>query len=225
MINFVVDPSVLRPFVPAGVELDAWNGTTYASMVGFRFLNTRVRGFAIPFHRHFEEINLRFYVRRKDGAAWKRGVVFVKEIVARAAIALVARTLYNEPYVALPTRHRLALDGPPDAREAKYEWLFNGQWNFLRVSPTGDPAPVEPGSEAEFITEHYWGYTRQKDGRTKEYRVDHPRWNAWSVSDAAIQIDVARLYGSAFAEPLARRPISAFLADGSAVTVSASRTL
>ena len=183
-------------------------------MVGFQFLDTRVRGIAIPFHRNFEEINLRFYVRRKDGDAWKRGVVFVKEIVPRAAIAFVARKLYNEPYIALPTRHIV------NQRVAEYAWRFNGRWNSLRVVPTGNPGPTAPGSEAGFITEQYWGYTRQKDGSTKEYRVDHPRWNVWPASDAAIDIDVARLYGNAFLETLARHPTSAFLAEGSEVTVS-----
>ena len=214
MVNFAIEPSALRSFVPAGVELDAWNGRTYVSMVGFRFLNTRVRGIAIPFHRNFEEINLRFYVRRKDGNDWKRGVVFVKEIVPRAAIAFVARTLYNEPYVALPTRHTVNQDN------AEYAWRFDGRWNSLRVTPTGSPGPSAAGSEAEFITEHYWGYSRQKDGGTKEYRVDHPRWNVRPASDAAIDIDVAALYGEAFVEPLVQRPTSAFLAEGSEVTVS-----
>ena len=214
MVNFAIDPAVLQPLVPAGTELDAWNGRTYVSMVGFQFLDTRVRGIAIPFHRNFEEINLRFYVRRKDGDAWKRGVVFVKEIVPRAAIAFVARKLYNEPYIALPTRHIV------NQRVAEYAWRFNGRWNSLRVVPTGNPGPTAPGSEAGFITEHYWGYTSQKDGSTKEYRVDHPRWNVWPASDAAIDIDVAQFYGDVFVEPLARRPTSAFLAEGSEVTVS-----
>ncbi len=64
MLNYEIDPVILRPFVPSGTELDSWNGKTYVSIVGFLFLKTRVRGLAIPFHQNFEEINLRFYVRR-----------------------------------------------------------------------------------------------------------------------------------------------------------------
>ena len=38
------------------------------SVVGFMFADTRIRGIAIPFHRTFEEVNLRFYVKRSvDG--------------------------------------------------------------------------------------------------------------------------------------------------------------
>jgi uncharacterized protein YqjF (DUF2071 family) len=58
MLNYIIDPALLKPLVPAGTELDFWGGQTYVSMVGFLFLNTRVRGIPIPFHRNFEEINL-----------------------------------------------------------------------------------------------------------------------------------------------------------------------
>ena len=81
MLNYEVDPAILRPFVPAGCELDAWNGRTLVSMVGFRFLDTGVLGIPIPLHRHFDEVNLRFYVGRRPGDEWRRGVVFIKEIV------------------------------------------------------------------------------------------------------------------------------------------------
>src|SRR3954468_20670393 len=112
MLNYQVDPAILHPHLPRGTELDIWNGRHYISLVGFRFLNTRVLGVPIPFHRNFEEVNLRFYVRRKGPEGWRRGVVFIAEIVPRFAIAAVARLFYNENYVALPTRHKLDLAAP-----------------------------------------------------------------------------------------------------------------
>src|SRR6185295_273969 len=126
MLNYEIDPAILRRFVPRGTELDAWNGKTFVSLVGFLFLNTRVMGLPIPFHENFEEINLRFYVRRKADEGWRRGVVFIKEIVPRAAIAWVARWLYNENYVALPTGHALvrSLDDQKNIESAKYFWTF-----------------------------------------------------------------------------------------------------
>ncbi|HTO08358.1 MAG TPA: DUF2071 domain-containing protein, partial [Myxococcota bacterium] len=107
MLNYEIDPAVLEPRVPAGTELDAWSGRTFVSVVGFRFLRTRVLGVPVPYHVDFDEVNLRFYVRRKSGADWRRGVVFVKEIVPRRAIALVARVAYAENYVAHPMRHSI----------------------------------------------------------------------------------------------------------------------
>ena len=112
MLNYEVSPALLRPRVPAGTELDSWNGATLASMVGLRFLDTRVMGIPVPGHRHFDEVNLRFYVRRRgEDGEWRRAVVFVRELVPRRAIALVARWCYHAPYVAVPMRHEIRMTG------------------------------------------------------------------------------------------------------------------
>ncbi len=215
MINYEIDPSLLAPFVPWGTELDQWEGRTFVSMVGFRFLDTRLLGIPIPFHRDFDEINLRFYVRRWSGDAWRRGVVFIKEIVPRAAIATVARVVYNENYVARRMRHRL----DPASGVVEYSWREKESWNRLRVRTVGAPQPLTGGSEAEFITEHYWGYAAQRDGGTVEYRVEHPPWRVWQVDEAHLKCDVARIYGATFATALRATPSSAFVAEGSPILV------
>src|SRR5260370_34620195 len=107
MLNFVVDPRILASLVPPATEIDYENGETFVSIVGFLFLNTRLLGFPIPLHRDFEEVNLRFYVRKKSADTWRRGVVFIREIVPRCAIALVARTFYEENYLAVPMKHEI----------------------------------------------------------------------------------------------------------------------
>jgi uncharacterized protein YqjF (DUF2071 family) len=220
MLNYEIESAVLAPLVPAGTELDVWNGKTFVSVVGFRFLNTRVRGIPIPFHRNFEEVNLRFYVRRKAGDEWRRGVVFNKELVPRSAIAFVARKFYNENYVALPMSHEIQKsDG--EIISALYFWEFNGGKNHLRLAVEGQAQPLMDGSIQEFITEHYWGYARQRDGSTMEYRVEHPRWRVWEAQTAELLCDAADLYGEGFRETLERPPSSAFLADGSEVKVLA----
>ena len=224
MLNFEIEPRVLLPFVPPATELDWWNGKLLVSMVGFLFLHTRVFGIPIPFHRNFEEVNLRFYVRYKAEAGWRRGVVFIKEIVPRAAIALTARKLYNEPYIALSMSHRIEADASL-VRSAEYSWESAGRTNRLKLTTCGEPRPLGEGTEAEFITEHYWGYNAQKEGSTLEYRVEHPRWRYYEVSDARLDCDVGGLYGQQFVDSLNRKPSSAFLAEGSAVTVYQGRRL
>ncbi|HEX2203457.1 MAG TPA: DUF2071 domain-containing protein [Longimicrobium sp.] len=223
MLNYAADPALLRPLVPRGTSLDAWSGTTFVSVVGFLFVRTRVLGVPIPFHVNFEEVNLRFYVGRQGPEGWRRGVCFVKEIVPRQAIATVARVLYNEPYVALPMRHDVSVR--PDGGHAEYGWRHRGRWASLRATFRGAPRPLEAGSEAEFITEHYWGYTAQRDGGTVEYRVEHPSWNVWQAEEAKLDCDAATLYGPAFAEVLASPPTSAFVADGSPIVVRRGRRL
>lgn len=225
MLNYEIDASVLQPYVPAGCELDDWRGRTFVSVVGFRFVDTRVLGVPIPFHRHFEELNLRFYVRRKGPEGWRRGVVFVKELVPRRAIAWVARVAYGERYAALPMRHSLVASGAEGATSLAYQWRRRGRWEGVSVEFSGAPARFPDDSEETFITEHYWGYARQRDGSTVEYRVEHPRWGVWRARTATLHCDAASLYGPAFAEPLGRTPSTAFVADGSPVIVRRGRRL
>jgi uncharacterized protein YqjF (DUF2071 family) len=215
MLNYEMDARVLEPRVPRGTELDSWNGVTFASVVGFLFLRTKLLGVPIPFHRDFEEVNLRFYVRRTVGTEVRRGVVFIKEFVPRLAIATLARIAYNEPYSALPMRHEVVAGVAP---KVEYSWQLGNRWHACSAVAAGDPALPAPGSLEEFITEHYWGYTAQRDGSTIEYRVEHPQWRVWQASSARLDADVAALYGADVAGALAGLRTS-FIADGSPVTV------
>ncbi|HEX4139955.1 MAG TPA: DUF2071 domain-containing protein [Candidatus Methylacidiphilales bacterium] len=217
MLNYEIDPEVLKPFVPAGTELDSREGKTHVSVVGFHFRYARLRGVEIPFHTHFEEVNLRFYVRRTVGNETRRGVVFIKELVPRRAIAWTARWFYNENYVAVPMSHRIHKYGLE--RRAIYEWSFGGEPHHLETRAECEPFLPPDDSFEAFITEHYWGYARQRDGGTLEYQVEHPRWRVWTALEAELHCDPAALYGKTFAPFLTVAPASAFLADGSAVSV------
>ncbi len=236
MLNYEIDPAVLLPMVPQGTLLDSHDGRTYVSMVGFLFLRTRVLGMPIPFHRHFEEVNLRFYVRREVDGEVRRGVCFIREIVPRWAIATTARWTYNEPYLALPMRHHVAgpvsdfvaksaawqcrqCEGQRPPQSVEYGWNFNSRWNTLAVTHDGDSCQLDEGSHEQFIAEHYWGYCRQRDGGTVEYEVTHPSWCVWRGNDAQLNCDVSALYGKQFAPFLSGLPVTAFLADGSEVAV------
>jgi hypothetical protein len=216
MLHYAVDRRVLEPLVPGGLELDQFDSVTYVSVVGFLFLKTRVFGIPFPFHRNFEEVNLRFYVRHRGAEGWRRGVVFVREIVPRRAIAALARRFYGEPYSAFPMRH--TIERGARRVHCRYEWRRNGRREFVAASATGEPEPVVPGSLEEFITEHYWGYTA-RGGCCTQYQVEHPRWRVWQATAAQFEADVASLYGAAFSAPLSAPPTSAFIAEGSPVIV------
>ena len=217
MLNYEIDPAALLPYVPAGTALDDWEGRHYVSVVGLLFVDTRVWGARVPFHRDFEEINLRFYVRREVGDEVRRGVVFVKEIVPKRAVAGVARAVYGENYVAMRVGHWARSDG--DGCEVGYWWGKAAGECRLRLRVEGEAGALGDGSEEEFITEHYWGYAAQRDGGTLEYEVEHPRWRVWRAREAELRCDVERVYGREFAEALGGEPASAFLAEGSPVVV------
>lgn len=223
MLNYEVDAGLLLPFVPAGTKLDRWNGKLFVSLVGFRFLKTRVFGLPIPFHANFDEVNLRFYVRRTAGDGVRRGVAFIREIVPRRAIAWVARTVYNENYVALPMAHEIR-EGGEQGLTVAYRWKSEG-WSGISVKVAGEPELPQDGSQEQFITEHYWGYAAQPDGGCVEYRVTHPSWRVWNAPQPEFSGDVEELYGEEFAAVVGGRPTSAFLAEGSAVTVMRGQRL
>lgn len=231
MLNWEIDPHVLAPLVPYGTEIDFHQDKTFVSVVGFLFLQTRVLGVPIPFHRNFEELNLRFYLRRcehdSSGAEpnVKRGVGFVSELVPRWAIAATARWGYNEKYTSVPMRHAIQGGSPSQPIEVEYQWKSNGRWNRVAARGTGAATPTSDGSPEQFIAEHYWGYSAQRDGTTLEYQVKHPPWNVWPAIEVQYDCDVAAQYGEPFAETLARAPDSAFIADGSPVTVSRPRRI
>ena len=225
LLNYACPADVLEPLVPAGTTLDRWEGEALVSLVGFLFRDTRLLGVPVPFHRHFEEVNLRFYVAREaPGGEVRRAVTFVRELVPRRAIAAVARVVYNEPYRAVPMGHEVALD-PATGGSVRYSWRHRGTPYAISGTATGRASMAEPGSEAAFITEHYWGYARQRDGGTLEYEVAHPSWALWELDEAAFEGPPGPLYGDAFADVLAGPPRSAHLAVGSEVAVHPGRRI
>ncbi|MGN6417165.1 MAG: YqjF family protein [Pseudobacter sp.] len=223
LANYSIDPQILLPWLPPGVEPDSFNGITYVSLVGFMFRETTVLGLKIPFHVNFPEVNLRFYVRYKAAGKWKRGVVFLSEIVPKYAVAFIANKLYKERYRRMPMRVTEAVSA--EEISTRYEWKFNGQWNSLQVRAGSQPIPLVEGSEAEFITEHFWGYSGAAGGSTTEYQVAHPRWFTYKVLDHTINCDFKALYGPDFSLLSQQAPISVFFAEGSAIQVFPKRIL
>ncbi|MBL3658316.1 YqjF family protein [Fulvivirga sediminis] len=223
LANYAVDPKILEKYVPHGTELDLWNNTCYVSLVGFMFLNTKLLGVPIPFHINFEEVNLRFYVKTKYKGEWRRGVVFIKELVPKPALTFVANTVYQEHYQTVPMSHHW--HELQDQREVTYAWKYRKENNVFSVKANLQPEHIPANSETEFITEHYWGYTQAKGKATYEYEVTHPRWEAYPVQDYTIDVNFSDLYGEEFGVLSKMEPKSVMLAEGSKITVENKRRL
>jgi uncharacterized protein YqjF (DUF2071 family) len=218
MLNYEVEPTLLNRYVPPGTALDSFKGRTYVSLVGFRFCHTKLLGcLPVPFHVDFDEVNLRFYVRRKEGSDDRRGVVFIAEVVPKRAIATAARLIYGENYTYLPMRHRIETEKLN--KTAEYQWQVGDQWCRLSAQTVGLPAHPQAGSLEQFITEHYWGYSTQRTGGCVEYHVSHVPWQVWATTKAGFEGESSALYGCELATVLQRCPDCAFVADGSPVVV------
>lgn len=85
--------------------------------------------------------------------------------------------------------------------------------------------PILQGSEAEFITEHYWGYTKLNDKKTSEYEVEHPRWKTYLINSYEIDVDFASIYDERFSFLNKATPTSVFLAEGSIINVRSVTTV
>jgi len=232
MLNWRVGADLLAPHLPPGTELDPWEGDHWLSIVGLVFLDTRILGFGVPFHRDFEEVNLRLYTRRKEGAEWRHGVTFVKEIVPRRAVAALARLSYGEPYVRRPMSHaiegRAGRSGPPDG--VRYNWTEHGaesgrvQAFGIRPTPgAGFQVPGE-GTHGFFISEHFWGYGTGRGGELVEYRVEHPGWGVVE-GEPKMDMEPRATYGEHFQAALSPAPDTCFLAEGSEVEVLPPRRI
>ena len=212
LLNYEIDPETLLPYVPPGTELDFFEGKTYVSLVGFLFQDTRVKGFKVPFHVNFEEVNLRFYVKHTKGNKIRRGVCFIKEIVPRKAIAFIANTIYKENYVCLKMQHLI------NEKQVLYKWYFDKQWHYISATLESAFSLPKKDSLEEFITEHYWGYSSNGKG-TIEYQVEHPTWEVANLNSFDVKVGYELLYGSKLGSVLSKGPANVIFAKGSEVIV------
>lgn len=217
MANYQVDPQLLLPFLPKGVSLDLYNGKAYVSLVGFMFKNTKLFNVPIPFFGSFEEINLRFYVVRKEGNNLKRGVVFINETIPYKLVAWIANKLYNEHYTVVPTKHQLNNNG--ESNQIKFEWLFQKKWNSIAVEYMSKTETTKTDSLEKFIYEHYYGYTKINEHQTEEYQLRHPSWKIHKITDYKIDCDFEAMYGKSFSILNNTQPSEVFIAEGSDVSI------
>lgn len=222
MANYEIDPKLLIPYLPNGVSLDLFNGKAYVSLVGFMFKNSKLFNVPIPFFGSFEEINLRFYVIRKEGNILKRGVVFINETIPYQLVAWVANKLYNEHYTVVPTKHELSSNNK--TIQIKFEWLLQKKWNTIAVEYESKTESMKTGSLEKFIYEHYYGYTKINDLKTEEYQLRHPSWKIHKVTDYKIDCDFEAMYGKSFSILSKKQPSEAFIAEGSDVAIYWKRT-
>lgn len=221
IINYEINPEILLKYLPKGTELDFYKGKCYVSLVGFMFLNTKLLGLPIPFHRNFEEVNLRFYVKKKEGNQWKRGVVFIKEIVPKYALSMVANSVYKENYKTLKMKNKI--EYTDNDLVVTYSWK-DKDWYSMQITAESKSQTMEDDSEFEFITEHYWGFTKKED-KTSEYEVCHPKWEWYMVKNHQLEIDFKQVYGKDFECLNYQKPISVMLAEGSGIEVRTKKYL
>ncbi len=212
-ITYAVEPNVLLPYLPKGLDLDTIDGKAFVSFVAFEFNDVKVKGFGIPFHRSFPEINLRFYVN-KNG---KRGVVFIKEFVPKYFVALIANKMYNEPYSAIKMNH--SVDKTDQEIKASHSFCVNNEWYTVLVTTENKPYLPSSNSTEHFFKEHEIGFGKNKYGNTLAYKVEHPVWEIYHIKNVESTVCFEKIYGREWAFLDSEKPINTLLAKGSAIKV------
>lgn len=220
LITYAVPHEKLLPHIPKGLKPDILDGKCFASLVAFDFKDTKVKGMKVPFHINFPEINLRFYVQREDTG--ERGVVFIRELVPKYMIELIANVVYNEPYKCIPMKSRLETNGKIKL-EHKIE--YNGKPYHIKVEAENNPYTPPPGSTEHFFKEHSWGFGKTKKGETLVYKVDHPIWEIFPVTDVKHNFDLGAIYGKEWEFLNDSEPYNVTFAKGSPVKVYGAEKL
>ena len=212
-ITYAVDPQILLPHLPKGLSLDIIDGKAFVSFVAFEFNDVTVKGFKIPFHRNFPEINLRFYVN-KNG---KRGVVFIKEFVPKYFVALIANKIYNEPYSATRMTHNIQKLGSD--LKVEHSFCVNKEWfNVSVIAEIKSHVPAKESIE-HFFKEHEIGFGKDKKNNMLEYKVEHPVWEIHPIKSVESTICFKKIYGDKWAFLNSEKPFNILLARGSEVKV------
>jgi uncharacterized protein len=221
MANYAVPQTLLTPYLPKGVELDLYKGEAYISLVGFLFKNTKLFSIPIPYFGTFEEVNLRFYVIRKEDNTIKRGVVFISETVPYKIVAWLANKLYHESYTTVKTKHQW--DFTKTTKVIKYDWKVGENWNSIGVEAQLIASEMQTNTIEEFIFEHYYGYAKVNEHETEEYNLYHPSWKINKVVNHTITCNFKAMYGTHFELLNSISPQSVLLAEGSGVSVNWKR--
>jgi len=214
VVTYEVEASALEKYLPVGTELDSYEGRHYVSVVAFEFSKTRICGIPMPFYRSFPEVNLRFYVRRKEAGEWRRGVVFIKEIVPCKIPALLARKIFRENFHVHSLRCKLTDD------RITYCWDHRGEEQEITTPLEREFELPESGSLHEHLIERYWAYKGLSNGKTAEFQVSHRAWEIQNCPRATIKLDIPRIYGTELGDAIHTEPVSVFYAKGSRVWVS-----
>ena len=217
MVNYEVQKAVLLPYLPYGTELDDFEGKYYVSLVGFQFLNSSIFGLPIPIYGSFDEVNLRFYVKRIINNEVRRGVVFISEIVPNKIVAFLANKLYKEHYSYEKMRSQFSIKN--GVKNINYNWQKNSVDFSIKASFEDIETPMIKGSHEEFIYEHYYGYTKVKQNETWEYKVNHIQWQTNKNISCDIACDFELFYGKAFGFLSSYQPHSVYNAIGSDVSI------
>ena len=180
--HWPVDPSLVAERLPAGLDVDSYDGDAYLGVVPFEMADLRPRG--SPVGLSFGELNLRTYVRR-DG---EPGVYFFSLDADDRLGVGVARTAFRLPYY----RAEMSIDRRDETVRFRSRRTHAGEppLSFeARYRPEGEPFVADPGSLESFLVERYRFFTADDRGRLWVGDIEHEPWQLRRASATVARND------------------------------------
>ena len=181
--HWPVDGSVLSRRIPAGFELDEFDGQSWVGVVPFHMSHVLPRGVpSLPWLSAFPELNVRTYVR----VGGVPGVYFFSLDAANSIAVAAARTMFHLPYffAEMTVRERDGWIEYASGRQA----AIGGAAKFVaRYRPTSAARDPKPGTLEYFLTERYCLFTMDSSLRACRVDIHHP---PWPLQDADAHISI-----------------------------------
>ena len=167
--------------MPAGFELDLFDGEAWLGVVPFHMTNVAPRLVpALPWISAFPELNVRTYVR-VDG---KPGVYFFSLDAGSLSAVWGARVFYRLPYwkasMKVKGRGGTKIEYASKREHGPKPAVFRGSYG-----PTSAPAHAVPGSIRHFLCERYclYAFNRKRLYRGEIHHLP------WDLQEARCEIE------------------------------------
>jgi uncharacterized protein len=196
--HWEIEPELLQPFIPSGLQLDTYQGKAWIAVVPFRMSGIRLKYMpSIPYTSNFPEINVRTYVTYQG----KPGVYFFSLDASNYLAVKVAKSFFHLPYYHSKIEVRsegASIKYHSYRKKSREEFRFKGNYQ-----PISDVFHAERGSLEYWLTERYCLYT-EKYNRLYRGEIHHPPWplqQARAVIDENTMIDI-KGFSSLHSKPL-----------------------
>lgn len=170
-LHWRVPVEMLRPKIPAALEIDTFDGSAWVGLVPFAMKGVRLKGLPpVPGTDDFLETNVRTYVHHKGAAP---GVWFFSLDAAAWLPVQVARTVWKLPYHHAQMAMQHAADGTVSYSTTRRAPPPLPAHCAVTYRPVGSPQAAEPGTLEHFLAERYLLYTAVGDGSLRRGQVYH----------------------------------------------------
>jgi uncharacterized protein YqjF (DUF2071 family) len=174
--HWPVKTHALRPWIPASLDIDEFDGEAWIAAVPFAMTGIRLKATPpLPYLSRTLELNLRTYVTLGGKSGGKPGVFFFSLDAASPIAVRIARRFFHLPYFDA-TMTCTERDGTFDYRSARIHRNSASAPFHAFYRASGPVQRAAPGTLDRFLTERYCFYTANPKGDLFRGDIAHDPW-------------------------------------------------